>query len=80
MQFFSRNAYFFSIKKITKCFFSTIDKGNKPNQEIGQLAREFEILNISPKSQIKEIHLAYKRYAMLYNPKVYMEHDVNHYS
>lgn len=73
MQFFSRNA---SIKKLTNRFFSTIDKGNKPNQEIGQLTREFEILNISPKSQIKEIHLAYKRFARLYNPKIYMEHDV----
>ena len=40
------------------------------------LLQQYEVLNIDPKSSIRDIYKAYKRYALFYNPNVYYEKDV----
>jgi hypothetical protein len=83
MRYFSkifRSFPFKNIIKTSKSFSSAKNDSEtmneKANKEITQLRLEFEILNISPKAEIKEIYQAYKRYAIFYNPQIYFEQDV----
>ena len=80
MRYFSkifRSFPFKNIIKTSKSFSSAKNDSEtmneKANKEITQLRLEFEILNISPKAEIKEIYQAYKRYAIFYNPQIYYQ-------